>query len=43
MTSDCCGAENLWDAGICADCGEHADFTVTDECLTEIIKNNENN
>lgn len=43
MMSDCCGAENLWDMGVCADCGEHAEFTETDECLTEIIKNNENN
>jgi len=27
MESDCCGASNLWDAGICSDCGEHAEFT----------------
>ena len=43
MMSDCCNAENLWNTGICAECGEHAEFTETDECLTEIIKNNENN
>lgn len=43
MISDCCNVENLWDMGICAECGEHAEFTETDECLTEIIKNNENN
>lgn len=43
MMSNCCGAENLWETDICADCGEHAEFTETDECLTEIIKNNENN
>ncbi len=27
MESDCCGASNLWDAGICSDCGEQAEFT----------------
>ena len=27
MESDCCGASNLWGAGICSDCGEHAEFT----------------
>ena len=27
MESDCCGASNLWDAGICSDCGEHAEFS----------------
>ncbi len=37
MESNCCGAENLWDMGVCADCGEHADFIDTDKCLTELI------
>lgn len=26
MMSDCCNAANLWDTGICAECGEHAEF-----------------
>ena len=29
MMSDCCNAENLWGMGICADCGEHAEFIET--------------
>jgi len=28
--SDCCNAENLWDMGICAECGEHAEFIETE-------------
>ena len=29
MMSDCCNAENLWNTGICAECGEHAEFIET--------------
>jgi len=29
--SECCGAENQWDMGICAECGEHAEFNQIEE------------
>ena len=29
--SDCCGAEPLWNTGICSDCREHAEFNDYEE------------
>lgn len=50
MMSDCCNAENLWDMGICSECGEHAEFINEERMekwkqniLKQNKKNNENN
>jgi predicted ATP-dependent serine protease len=31
LESNCCGAEDQWDMGICSDCGEHAEFDTYSE------------
>ena len=31
MESNCCGALSLWETDVCSDCGEHAEFNLTDE------------